>query len=330
VRTGGVEGTGGVVGSGGVVVGGGGAVGAGGFVGSGGVAGTGGRPASGGRVTTGGGGGGCMGGGVAGGSTSCLGPSPLGAGVGGGACEGVRCGDSSSLGYLTCGWLVMSARASVFEAVRHCFEQTSDFCSRQPDSVDACTSSVFARACAASGAVVNGVQVDCRTVAAGCPSVSERDCRLLTDILNEKHYQTAFECLAGPSPALTDCATTFRKCVGVPERKPPSRPDGGGACPWLAGNWRVAFDCTGPGSLGSGVFLAMVSQSDCKVTFVQTDDQTTEQWVATGPADNGGKLSLKGDFGFTDSSMCDIDLTTEPWSGVCGSATQMCTLQIEI
>lgn len=83
--------------------------------------------ASGGVIGSGGGG---AGGGGAGGTTDCLRQSPLGAGYGGGACEGVRCIDvpPPALGYATCSWLVVSGRASVFEAVRKCFSDTPDFC----------------------------------------------------------------------------------------------------------------------------------------------------------------------------------------------------------
>jgi hypothetical protein len=188
-------------------------VGSGGSMGSGGLVGSGGGPASGGV------GGGGVDGTDAGGTTDCLGRSPLGAGVGGGACEGgIRCIDvkSATLGYETCSWLVTRGRASVFEALRACFAENPDFCSLQPASVEACTSVVFARACAGPGATVDGVPVDCQSLAADCAAVSEQECHLETDILNDKYYQAAFECYFRQSPRPADCRAALRTCTGAP------------------------------------------------------------------------------------------------------------------
>ena len=341
VRDGAVEGNTGkdVAGSGGVTVGTGGSVGSGGLVGSGGRVGSGGSLASGG-----------VGGGGAGGTTDCLGPSPLGAGVGGGACEGsIRCINvpSATLGYETCNWLVTAGRASVFEAVRACFGQNPDFCSLQPASVEACTGPIFARACAGPGATVDGVKVDCRSVAADCAAVSEKECHLLTDVLNDKYYQAAFECYFRQSPRPTDCGAALRTCTGAPALGTGGasgtggaggaggaggttpRYDGG-ACPDLAGTWSVEASCQGPGAFFSGAFVAVMTQTGCKVTFTQTDDQTPTEWVSTGSIDSTGRGSLRGDFGFTDSGMCDLEATSDDaWTGQCGSATQACELEAQ-
>jgi hypothetical protein len=69
-----------------------------------------------------------------------------------------------------------------------------------------------------------------------------------------------------------------------------------------------------------------MTQTGCQVTFTQTDDQTPTQWVSTGTIDSAGKGSLRGDFGFTDSSMCDLEASSDAWQGRCGSATQACEL----
>jgi hypothetical protein len=343
--TGGWSGTGGLVGSGGWLS-------TGGLVGSGGWSGTGGLVGSGGSLTSGGAGGGGAGGGGAGGggaggTTDCLGPSPLGAGVGGGACEGgVRCINvkSATLGYETCGWLVTKGRASVFEAVRACFAQDPNFCTLQPASVEACTGSVFARACAGPGATVDGVKVDCRSLAADCATVSENECHLMTDVLNDKYYQLAFECYFRLNPRPTNCSAALRTCTGAPAlgtggttQPPPGSGGAGGtydggtqpACPTLAGAWRVAASCRGPGAFFNGSFAAIMTQAGCRTTFTQTDDQTQTQWVATGTIDGAGKGSLVGDFGFTDSGMCDLEAGSEAWVGRCASATQTCELKAE-
>jgi hypothetical protein len=331
------------VGSGGRV-GSGGAVGSGGRVGSGGAVGSGGRVGSGGSLASGG-----AGGGGAGGTTDCLGPSPLGAGVGGGACEGsIRCINvpSATLGYQTCYWLVTAGRASVFEAVRACFDQNLEFCSQQPASVEACTGPIFAKACPGPGATVDGVKVDCRSLAADCAAVSEKECHLLTDVLNDKYYQAAFECYFRQSPRPTDCGAALRTCTGAPRLGAGGASGAGGAggaggatprydggaqpaCPYLAGTWNVEASCEGPGAFGSGAFVAVMTQTGCQITFTQTDDQTPTQWVSTGTIDSAGKGSLRGDFGFTDSIMCDLEATSSAWTGHCGSATQTCQLEAE-
>jgi hypothetical protein len=46
--------------------------------------------------------------------------------------------------------------------------------------------------------------------------------------------------------------------------------------------------------------------------------------------DSAGQGSLRGDFGFTDSHMCDLEATGDgAWTGHCGSATQACELEAE-
>ena len=73
-----------------------------------------------------------------------------------------------------------------------------------------------------------------------------------------------------------------------------------------------------------------MTQTGCQVTFTQTDDQTPTQWVSKGTIDSAGKGSLRGDFGFTDSTMCDIEATSDDaWVGRCGSATQACELEAQ-
>ncbi len=73
-----------------------------------------------------------------------------------------------------------------------------------------------------------------------------------------------------------------------------------------------------------------MTQTGCNITFTQTDDNTATQWVSTGIIDSTGKGSLRGDFGFTDSIMCDLEATgDDAWQGRCGSATQTCELEAE-
>jgi hypothetical protein len=343
VGTGGLWGSGGWLGSG-AVIGSGGLPANGGTVGSGGAVGGGGRVGSGGSQASGG----IDGGGVDGGGFGdCLGPSPLGAGVAGGVCEGaIRCINESSatLGYDTCNWLVTAGRASVFEAVRACFGKNPNFCSEQPGSVEACTGPIFAQACVGPGATVNGTKVDCRSLAEDCAAVSERECHLLTDVLNDKYYQAAFECYFGQSVRPPDCGTALRRCTRAPALGTGGASGTGGAggrggaggatvdgaaqptCPDLAGTWSVQASCQGPGAFFNGTFAAVMTQTGCKLTFTQTDDQTAKQWVATGTIDSAGKGSLVGDFGFTDSGMCDVEATGDAWQGRCGSATQSCQL----
>jgi hypothetical protein len=46
--------------------------------------------------------------------------------------------------------------------------------------------------------------------------------------------------------------------------------------------------------------------------------------------ESNGRGYLRGDFGFTDSIMCDITVTTATattWDMICASATQQCKLQ---
>ena len=328
--TGGRAGTGGAVGSGRPVDG-------GMQAGTGGRVGTGGQVGAGGSLASGGAGGGGTDGGA--GGEDCLDRSPLGAGVGGGACEGTRCGNVESLSYETCGWLVEKGRESVFEAVRSCFGKNPDFCSQQPAAVEACTSSVFARACAGPGATVDGVKVDCQSVAAECPAISEKQCHLMTDILNDKYYQAAFECYFRQKPGPNDCSSALRECTGAPSLGTGGAAGSGGtggssydggaqpACPALSGSWNVWPSCEGPGAFFSGAFVGVMTQTGCTFTFTQTDDKTSSQWVSTGTIDSAGKGALKGDFGFTDSRMCDLETTDTGWAGRCGSATQFCELE---
>lgn len=64
------------------------------------------------------------------------------------------------------------------------------------------------------------------------------------------------------------------------------------------------------------------------LTFSQTDDNTEAQWTATGALESTGRGYLEGSFGFTDSSMCDLNVTTTTgWDMTCGSATQQCKLR---
>lgn len=352
-----------VAGTGGVVVGQGGSTGGGGIAGHGGSTGSGGATSSGGWPGSGGSrsSGGAIGtGGVTGtgGATACLDRSPLGAGVGGGACEGyVRCmGEkSATFGYETCNWLVSKGRASVFEAVRTCFGAHPDFCTQQPASVETCTGTIFALTCAGPGAVVDGRQVDCKSVAQDCTVVSEQECHRLTDVLNDKYYQTAFECYFRQSPRPADCRAALRECTGAPmigaggaggtagggggtsiydggiggTGGSTASYDGGGkpACPYLAGTWSVATSCQGAHGSSTSNFVAVMSQTECKLSFTQTDDRTSTQWVSTGSLDSAGRGSLKGDFGFTDSGMCDLEATADTIAGRCGSATQGCELR---
>jgi hypothetical protein len=189
---------------------------------------------------------------------------------------------------------------------------------------------------------VDGVQVDCKTIASGCAALSEQTCHFLTDVLNDKYYQAAFDCYFGQSPRPADCSTALRKCTGIPAigaigaggaggaGGTTPRADGGTlpACPDLAGTWDVEASCQGPGAFGSGAFTAVMTQTGCSITFTQTDDQTQTQWVSTGTIDSAGRGSLRGAFGFTNSNMCDLEVTGDgAWQGRCASANQSCELK---
>ena len=65
------------------------------------------------------------------------------------------------------------------------------------------------------------------------------------------------------------------------------------------------------------------------MSLTQSDDRTPTQWIATGTIDSAGKVSLRGSFGFTDSNMCDLNVTSDAWSGVCPSATQLCMIEAQ-
>jgi hypothetical protein len=75
--------------------------------------------------------------------------------------------------------------------------------------------------------------------------------------------------------------------------------------------------------------LVLVAQTGCKITFTQTDDKTSTQWISNGILESTGRGYLKGTFGFTDSIMCDLTVTSEGWDMVCASATQQCKLQAQ-
>jgi hypothetical protein len=163
----------------------------------------------------------------------------------------------------------------------------------------------------------------------------------MTDILNDKYYQAAFECYFRQSPRPSDCGAALRKCTGAPAPGTGGASGSGGmggatpgydggappACPDLAGTWSVTASCEGPGAFFSGSFVAVMTQTGCKITFTQTDDQTSKQWASAGTIDSGGTGFLRGDFGFTDSGMCDLEAGSDVWQGLCGSETQACKLQ---
>ncbi len=92
--------------------------------------------------------------------------------------------------------------------------------------------------------------------------------------------------------------------------------------------WLLAGSCLGPRASFNGTFVARMTQTGCRLTFTQTDDNTETKWTATGVLESTGQGYLKGSFGFTDASMCDLTVTTTTgWDMVCGSATQQCKLQ---
>lgn len=99
-------------------------------------------------------------------------------------------------------------------------------------------------------------------------------------------------------------------------------------CANLAREWLVAGSCLGPHATFDGTFVATMEQVGCKLTFTQNDDKTETRWTAAGALESNGRGYLKGDFGFTDSGMCDITVTTATtWDMICASATQQCKLQ---
>lgn len=104
--------------------------------------------------------------------------------------------------------------------------------------------------------------------------------------------------------------------------------DPSAACANIARTWLLGGSCMGPHATFNGTFTAQMAQTDCKLTFTQTDDATSTQWTTTGVLESNGRGYLKGKFGFTDSGMCDLTVTTATsWSMICSSATQQCKLE---
>jgi hypothetical protein len=98
------------------------------------------------------------------------------------------------------------------------------------------------------------------------------------------------------------------------------------ACANLARTWLLGGSCTGHHVTFNGAFTAQMAQTDCKLTFTQTDGTT--EWITTGVLEINGRGYLKGSFGFTDSGMCDLTVNTATsWSMICASATQQCQLE---
>ncbi len=89
----------------------------------------------------------------------------------------------------------------------------------------------------------------------------------------------------------------------------------------------MSGSCKGPRSDFNGTFLAVMTQTECSLTWIETDDRTSRQWTSTGMIENTGGGFLKGEFGFTNSSMCNITVTAEGWDMVCASATEQCQLK---
>jgi hypothetical protein len=102
--------------------------------------------------------------------------------------------------------------------------------------------------------------------------------------------------------------------------------DPSAACASIARPWLLGGSCMGPHATFNGTFTAQMEQTGCKLTFTQTDGTST--WTTTGVLESNGQGYLKGQFGFTDSSMCDLTVNTATsWSMICASATQQCKLE---
>jgi hypothetical protein len=98
------------------------------------------------------------------------------------------------------------------------------------------------------------------------------------------------------------------------------------ACANLARTWLLGGSCMGHHATFNGTFTAQMAQTGCTLTFTQTDGTT--EWTTTGVLESNGRGYLKGQFGFTDSGMCDLTVNTATsWSMICASATQQCQLE---
>jgi hypothetical protein len=135
------------------------------------------------------------------------------------------------------------------------------------------------------------------------------------DVLGKDTYEV--------EPQATDTSGTL-----IPD-EPAARYDAGtsAACANIARTWLLGGSCMGPHATFNGTFTAQMAQTDCRLTFTQTDAATSTQWITTGVLESNGRGYLKGSFGFTDSSMCDLTITATGWDMICASATQQCKLQ---
>jgi hypothetical protein len=150
---------------------------------------------------------------------------------------------------------------------------------------------------------------------------------------------SAFPDSAAPDSTLPDVRSNDTHEVGpqvtdangaiIPDG-PDARPDADtpAACANIARTWILAGSCLGPRSAFNGTLTAQMAQTGCKLTFTQTEDGTSTRSTATGVLESNGHGYLKGNFGFTDSGMCDLTVTTATsWGMVCSSATQQCKLE---
>ncbi len=100
-------------------------------------------------------------------------------------------------------------------------------------------------------------------------------------------------------------------------------------CPDISGNWQLGFSCTGAMGGSEGGAPVEVTQTECEITLIQHDDNTTEVWTSTGSIDQDGNISLTGNFGFTDAETCGGLVTGNSWTGACTTADWDCEFEAE-
>ena len=97
--------------------------------------------------------------------------------------------------------------------------------------------------------------------------------------------------------------------------------DGPGACPSVAGVWRLDYAC----ATSAGSFAATVTQTACTMTLTQTDDVTAMTWISSGSIAADGTFTLTGALGFTSDTSCTGTATAPMLSMTCGACTVTAT-----
>lgn len=153
--------------------------------------------------------------GGSGGIHTCLGADPKDfQGYAGGACDSLypQCAYDSSVAGETCQWLMYDGRASVFEAVRTCMQNTKELCSDQEEAnVSACLTDATNQVCPA-----NDVTTLCAEVVESCASVGTYGCINAVSILKDDRQQEALNCYLSEPRLPATCREDFLTCTGMP------------------------------------------------------------------------------------------------------------------